>query len=306
MKWKGYWMLLRALPVISWSFSAIALGFSVVASQQGFRGVNYLHLALVVVSATLLQGLVAHAYNDIEDWKTGTDQCSPGILSGGTGVIPKGLFSEEELASIAVRSILMLCLIALYFTVIIGPAILIFLVLGLWASMAYSCEPLKLAYRPLLGEWLCAWPAMVSCTVGTSFVLSNGRWYLEALFLGMLHATFSITWLMIHHIPDMDADLRAKPKKWTTVAYLKAKRGWRGVDWILRAYLLTALLFAMINTVFLQELKIVIVSGSLIAVIMYWIRNTRWMEIEAVTCTEIKAIVITVANVVGISYILLS
>lgn len=306
MKWKGYWMLLRVLPVISWSFSAIALGFSVVASQKGVQAVNFLHLFLVVMTAVLLQGLIAHAYNDVEDWESETDRYSPGILSGGTGVIAEGFFTKEELSSIAARSIFVLCMIAVYFTVIIGLEILIFLCLGLWASIAYSCEPLKLAYRPLLGEWLCAWPAMVTCTVGTSYVLSNGTWYLESLFLGMLHATFSITWLMMHHIPDMDADLQANPQKWTTVAYARAKHGWNGVMWILRAYLLAAFILAMINSVFFHQLEIFIVSGSLIAVILYWIRNTRWIEVEAVTRTEIWTIAITLANVVGISWILLS
>lgn len=299
-------MLLRFLPVLSWSISAIALGFSVVANQQGVGSVNFLHLILIILSATLLQGLIAHAYNDIEDWESETDQLSNGILSGGSKVIPNGIFTREDLHLIATRSIVVLCGIAFYFLMKVGPAVMIFLLLGLWASLAYSCEPLKLAYRPLLGEWLCAWPAMVACTVGTSFILSNGRWFLQSLFLGMLHATFSITWLMMHHVPDMDADLRGRPQKWTTVAYLKAKRGWTGVSWIMQAYLGTALGLAMLNSLYLQKMQIIIVSGSLIAVILYAIRNTRWMEVEAVTRTEIWTIIITMANVVGISYILLS
>lgn len=306
MKLKGLWMLVRIIPVSSWSLSAILLGTSIVVSDIGWREVNRFHLILIVLSAFLLQGIIAHAFNDLKDWESGTDLYSPGILSGGSGVIRELFFDQEELTTLARCSILLVIMIAFYFVLILGLSVAIFCIIGLFAAIAYSCPPLRLAYRPWAGEWFCAWPAMVACTAGTSYVLSGGGWYLESFILGMLHATFCITWLMLHHIPDVEADLRAKPVKWTTVAYLKKKRGWSGVIWILKTYLLATLVFAFLTGILLKRLEIFTLSGVLIALTLYWIGHTSWDTVEAVTRTELLTIGMTVINVLGIAWVLMA
>ncbi len=302
MKVKGFWVLFRFIPVLSWSFSAIVLGLSIVVGHLSWSVIRFRDLFLIILSAALLQGLIAHAYNDLIDWKSGTDKYSPGILSGGSRVIPKQLIRENELTSIALWSIMAVLVIALYFIYVIGYEILIFLVVGLWAAVAYSCSPLKLAYRPWLGEWLCAWPAMLICTVGTSYVLSRGRLYGESILFGMIHATFSITWLMLHHIPDIDADLRAKPPKLTTIAYIKFKSGWKGVVRVIEGYLTLTLLMSIIGGVFLHRSDITLISGFLVIMVLYIIHKTRLEQVEAVTRTEILTIVITIVNAVGLSW----
>lgn len=304
-KLKGLWMLLRVIPVVSWSFSGVLLGVSVVIHHLGQKEINLFNFFLVLISTVLLQGIIAHAYNDLIDWETGTDRYSPGILSGGSKVLPQQMMRKGELTWLASCSILIVFMIAIYFVLIIGIKVLIFLFVGLWAAVAYNCSPFKLAYRPWFGEWFCAWPAMIACTVGTSYVLSEGHLFIESWILGMLHATFSITWLMMHHIPDIEADLKAIPPKWTTIAYLKKRKGWQGVDQIIKCYLLLALTFAVSGGLLLRRLELLFIPGLLIIIVYYGLNRTRMEQIEAVTNVELLTIGITIVNAIGLSWFLI-
>lgn len=306
MRLKGLFVLVRFVPVLSWSFCAIILGASLVLKDQGWSHLNYWHLALIFLSALLLQGIIAHAYNDIKDWISGTDQHSPGILSGGSRVIPRLLFNLDELASVAFIGIVAVIAIALYFVVVIGVEVLVFLLVGLWAAVAYSCAPLHLAYRPWVGEWLCAWPAMIACTVGTSYVLSGGHWYIASFLLGMVHATFSVTWLMMHHIPDIEADINAEPPKWTSVVYLKVRKGWTGVAVLIKAYILIVLVFALISSFFFGRFTFFLIPLIASMIMFFQVEQTDLNVVEAVTRLEFISIGLTFANAVVISGILLT
>ena len=49
----------------------------------------------------LIQGLLAHTVNEIEDWRSGTDgHPSPRVISGGSKVVTSGLLSTDALATV--------------------------------------------------------------------------------------------------------------------------------------------------------------------------------------------------------------
>lgn len=219
------WKLLRVMPVVCWGGGAVLLG-AAVSARIMTTTVAWPKVMFAVFMVILLQGIAAHALNDRVDWRSGTDKSSPGILSGGSKVLKEKLLTSRQLLtwsrlSLAVGSALT-CLLCYKYA---NPQLLIFLVVGLWAAVAYSCPPLRLSYRPLLGEWLAAWPAMTVCTVGATFLLT-GTLPMLSWCAGVIHATISIGWLMQHHLPDIAADLTARPVKSTTVAYLCAHWGW--------------------------------------------------------------------------------
>jgi 1,4-dihydroxy-2-naphthoate octaprenyltransferase len=217
-KFKGLWMLLRIGPVLSWSVSAVALGFGLAVHSAGYRDLNYLHLMLLLAICVLFQGLAAHAFNDREDWCSGTDRYSPGIISGGSGVVKQGIFNLRDLSLIGAVTMALGTALGLYFVYYYGLFILLLLSIGIWAAVAYTTPPVRLAYRPLLGEWLGAWPATVACTLGTFYILT-GRFTWLALAAASVHGTFSVAWLMQHHIADIPGDLGATPPKLTTPAW---------------------------------------------------------------------------------------
>lgn len=232
LKWSnhvvGLWKLIRIFPVICWGGGAVLLGSSVSFSSFGML-FPWKASVFALLAVILLQGIAAHALNDYEDWKSGTDKSSPGVLSGGSGVLRLSLFTPAHLICFYRISLGISLVLTCYLCYRCANLhLFIFLLVGLWSAIAYTWSPLRLSYRPLLGEWLAAWPAMVACTTGTTYLVM-GTIPAISWWAGIIHATISIAWLMQHHLPDIAADLTAVPVKTTTVAYLCTRWGWRYV-----------------------------------------------------------------------------
>src|SRR3990170_2430198 len=76
----GWFLELRPIPVLLWSYTALAL-------------------------AVLIQGWETHAINEIYDWRSGTDaHGSPRALSGGSKVVLLGVLSERDLWAVFIVS----------------------------------------------------------------------------------------------------------------------------------------------------------------------------------------------------------
>ncbi|WP_228409453.1 UbiA prenyltransferase family protein [Radiobacillus deserti] len=95
---KAGWILLRMVAVVASSFTTIIstvlplyLYYSIPANTL------YSILGLLLFAAFIVHGLLTHLLNDWADHRSGTDLHSPGILSGGSGVIQSGLLDEESL-----------------------------------------------------------------------------------------------------------------------------------------------------------------------------------------------------------------
>jgi 1,4-dihydroxy-2-naphthoate octaprenyltransferase len=228
----GLARLVRWAAVTSWVGGGIGVGLGaalgpwarpIAAPSTGepvaVRGVSPLDVALIIAAGLLLQGLAAHAFNDREDWRSGTDPASPGLLSGGSKAVPRGLLSATHLTWAGWAALALAALLALYFTWRTGPGALLLWSVASWAATAYSLPPLRLAYRPFLGEWLAAWPAVTASAAGT-FYLLTGRFSPLVLAAGGVHGLVCLGWLMQHHLPDLQADLAAEPVKLTTPAWL--------------------------------------------------------------------------------------
>lgn len=237
-RWLGLALLVRWVPVASWIGGSIAIGTGAAlrhwrTAGAGFaslpapsagpfpasHGERSLAVALIATAGVLLQGLAAHAWNDREDWRTGTDPANPALLSGGSKAVHRGLLGAAHLTWTAAGAVAAAGLIALHFTLHRGAGALLLWLIAVWAAGAYSLPPLRLAYRPLAGEWLCAWPAIVAGAAGT-FYLLTGALTLPVLAAGAVHGLFCLAWLMQHHLVDVRADLAADPAKLTTPAWL--------------------------------------------------------------------------------------
>lgn len=231
----GLWALFRSVPVLSWSVSDVGLGLAAAVGAAGWKASFALDSLLVLIGATAFQGILAHGVNDLEDWRSGTDPLSPGLLSGGSRVIPRSLMSERQVAwAAAGAAVLGLgCAAALH--VRHGAVVWPVAAVGLWSAVAYTLPPLRLAYRPLVGELVAGWPAPVAIIVGTFTVLAGrpgpGVWA-----AGAVQATFSVAWVMQHHLPDVPADLRAGPPKLTTPAWVARRWGPRAARLVPAGY----------------------------------------------------------------------
>jgi 1,4-dihydroxy-2-naphthoate octaprenyltransferase len=92
---RGLWLEVRIIPVLLWSFSALTLGTALAARGHGLQVWYYLG---AVALGVLIQGLLAHSVNEVEDWRSGTDRhASPRVISGGSKVIVAGLLPPRAL-----------------------------------------------------------------------------------------------------------------------------------------------------------------------------------------------------------------
>jgi len=252
--------LIRVFPVLSWGISSslVGLGFSYAVNNR----IRWMDYGLIILLIILVHGVVSHAFNDREDWLSGTDQLSPGILSGGSGVILNKQYRIEELSWIGKAALLLAFSEAFYFLWRVGPPFLIILAVAVWSAIAYSCAPFRLAYHPLTGEWLCAVPAVFTCAAGTFYVLT-GTLQPVVLIAGIIHALLAIGLLMHHHISDISSDLQAVPPKLTTVALVGITLGTRKTPLVELVYFLLALLMAVVGGIFFHPVFWITVPAAL-------------------------------------------
>ncbi|MBP1760460.1 MAG: prenyltransferase [Firmicutes bacterium] len=221
-KVRELYKLIRFLPVFAWGISSSLLGLGF--AWQENKNLSLTTFGLIVMMIVLIHGVISHAYNDREDWLSGTDQNSPGILSGGSGVIVRGGFSLGELLWVGRTAAWSALLIGAYFWWRFGIVVVVLLVVAIWSAIAYSCAPLRLAYHPLSGEWLCAFPALFAAVTGTYYLLVFDM-QPAVLIAGAIHALLAMGLLMHNHISDVSSDLTADPQKLTTVALVASKIG---------------------------------------------------------------------------------
>jgi len=290
-KFLGLWTLFRLMPVMSYSGSIVIMN-AAAASQSA--GIAVFKPALILAAgAVTMNGLLAHSLNDMEDWRSGTDKVSGGILSGGSKVIKYGLFNRPDLGKIAFLAVLFSLGIGLYFCILRGPLVLAALAFGIFAAWAYTCPPLRLAYRPLLGELICLLLSGVVLSAASYFVLTGGFAILP-FFAGAVHCMLVTGWIMQHHVPDMDADLAASPVKLTTPAYFYRRWGRPSAMVPSAMYYALALVMSLagyrfIHPVFLW-MAFVAVMGIAAAC------STRSQDVMDVTKKELYMIVLTMLD----------
>jgi len=242
LKVRELFKLIRILPVFAWGISSSLLGLGF--AWQRNKQLSWITFSLIILLIVLIHGVISHAYNDREDWLSGTDQNSPGILSGGSGVIVRGGFSLGDLLWVGRAAALAALFIGLYFWWRFGMVVVILLAVATWSATAYSCAPFRLAYHPLSGEWLCAFPSLFAAVAGTYYLLAFDM-QPAVLLAGAIHALLAMGLLMHNHISDVSSDLTADPRKLTTVALVASKMGMPGTPLVEVLYFSMALLLGI-------------------------------------------------------------
>ncbi|MFB4168187.1 prenyltransferase [Virgibacillus sp. JSM 102003] len=216
---KNSWILLRSIAVVSSSVTTIV---STVLPIFLYYSISQNRLLLVFLlllfGAFLIHGVLTHVLNDFADYNSGTDQNSPAILSGGSRVIQTGVISASSLWLLGKWLIFSLSLIVVGLIIFGYFKVALLLAIGLWGAISYSLRPFQFSYRPFFGEWLSMFPSV--------FILGlAGAWLpldaipIWALQNALINALFCLAWVMVHHIPDREADRNASPIKKTSVVW---------------------------------------------------------------------------------------
>ncbi|MBM7601257.1 1,4-dihydroxy-2-naphthoate octaprenyltransferase [Virgibacillus halotolerans] len=242
---RGGSVLLRSIAVISSSIATIistTLPLFLYTSIP--TGYLFSLFIMLTIGAFIIHGVLTHAFNDYADYHSGTDDYSPAILSGGSRVIQKGMIPLHTLGQLGKWLAIVLLIIAVLFAIFAQYELTILLLIGVWAAASYSLPPLRLSYRPFLGEWLSLFPAIL-------FLGFSGPWIilgsipLWAMQNAVINAFFCLAWVMVHHIPDLEADKQAVPMKRTSVVWFTNKFGLYSARIPALLYLLAAGLCAL-------------------------------------------------------------
>ena len=209
------------IPVLLWSYTAVALGTAVAFLEDGQFEVRWLVVAMAL--AGLIQGWETHAINEVFDWRSGTDRdASPRALSGGSKVLTMGLLTERDLWIIFAVSSIAVAGLAAIVGLLRAWWLVLLIAAGYVLGLAYTLPPVATAYRPFAGEWLGAFPGVLLAGLG-AYAVQAGRISLTAVGALSAHAFVCTAMLVVHHYLDAAADGAAVPKKRTTVVVLGAR-----------------------------------------------------------------------------------
>ncbi|SDJ01422.1 prenyltransferase [Natribacillus halophilus] len=222
---QGSWQLLRMIAVASSSFATIISTMLPLFLYYTLSPNNLLFILLILITgAIFIHGLLTHLLNDVSDYKSGTDALSPAILSGGSRVTQDGMISIESMEKIGKWLAFYIILISIPLVYLGYYQLSILLLIGVWAAASYSLPPLQLSYRPFLGEIFSLFPAMVALGLAGAW-LALDEVPVWALQNATINALICVAWVMVHHIPDREADKQAHPTKQTSIVWSVEKFG---------------------------------------------------------------------------------
>ncbi|OWR31896.1 1,4-dihydroxy-2-naphthoate prenyltransferase [Saccharibacillus sp. O23] len=257
---------------------------------------------LLLAGCLLIHGLLTHALNDYTDYRSGTDERSPALLSGGSRIIQNGRMTPEALGRFGygLTAALLACAVLL---ILLGQTRLAALLLiGIWGAVSYSAPPLRLAYIPLAGEWLSTFPSTFALGLGGVWLLTGSlpEWAVQNAWI---NAMYCIAWVMVHHIPDLEADRQASPVKRTSVVWAADRFG------IAFARLPAAAYFAVIglSSIWFAGSDRWIAAGGIVAAAalsIFWLAKADMRDAAGVTACEKKMLLtaILLAVWLGIFY----
>ncbi|HEX9566272.1 MAG TPA: prenyltransferase [Thermoplasmata archaeon] len=283
---KGWFLEFRLIPVLLWSYTAVALGTAVAYFASGSLNVLWFLAALAL--GALIQGWETHAINEIYDWRSGTDQVGGRALSGGSHVRNLGLLGERDLWWIFVISSVAVALVTVWVVVERAAWLALLIVAGYGLGLAYTAPPVSTSYHPFAGEWLGGFPGVLLSGLGAYAIqtLSISLVVTTAL---SAHALVCMAMLVVHHYLDEPMDAGATPPKRTTVVALgfRNARRYAGIMAALAA-LLYATLGATVHPAFFL--------GAIFTAPAAWIHfRIEPTDLKSVTRGELRVIQLGVA-----------
>lgn len=298
LSFKGMGMLLRVVAVVTSSVATAISTWLPLLIHYEFSAVRLLLLLVLLISgAFLIHGALTHIFNDITDFESGTDQHSPALLSGGSRVIQTGVMSVGQLRKIGSILTMSLVILSVLLAVVGQMELAILIVVGIWGAASYSLRPFRFAYVPLAGEWLSLFPSMLLLGLAAPWLMLETipAWGWQNAFI---NALWCMSWVMVHHIPDMEADRKASPVKRTSVVWSADIFGMRGARYPAILYLVLIGVFALLMMLTRPAAGIVVIT--LVAYGIYLIVKMDPSDPEAVTSAEKKLLLLAMATAVGL------
>lgn len=300
MNLKALYKLFRFKPTIAWTVCGFILAVSVAINEFGYD-LNWNLLLYSFITLVLMQGLLAHAINDISDEEV--DKRTDIKGTNRFKVLVSGIMSRRELVILSIFILTFSSYVAFYIFYELGFVIQLFYLVGLYAILAYSLEPLKLGWRPF-SEWTVVFPTLVTYIVAVNFVATG---YLSklAFYYGIVFALFNILWFIVSRAMDYYPD-KESGKITTAVKF--------GVNEVFEIYLVFIISAVAVYIMWMSAVidqKVSISFAFLIILIIHLPRIPfrlepygTFMEME-LSKLRVKGIVISILNSLTLSLLLL-
>ncbi|MFN2199117.1 MAG: 1,4-dihydroxy-2-naphthoate octaprenyltransferase [Anaerolineales bacterium] len=230
------WLVITRAPFLTAIIVPILVAGALVAALNMVSPFPWLNFILALFAGISLH-VAANTFNDYFDWKSGADPLNNEYFlpySGGSRSIELGLINEKTLFRVAVTSLVISGVLGLALTLLSGPGILLFGLIGAFSAYFYTAPPIRLAARRGLGELFTGLNFGPLAVMGAVYAMTGQfSWiaFLAGIPIGLL--TAAILW--INEFPDVEAD-RAAGKN-TLVATLGRQRArWGYVALLLAAF----------------------------------------------------------------------
>lgn len=290
------WTLLRLIAVVSSSIVTILSSLLPLFIHTSLSTSYLLFMFMFLsVAAVAVHGGLTHLFNDYADFLSGTDAHSPAVLSGGSRIIQKQLIPPALVWKLGKWISIILLVIASVMAAFGQFEYTVLVVVGVWAAASYSLPPLQLSYRPFVGEWLSLFPAIFFLGLAGPWVLLDTipSWaYQNAI----INALVCMAWVMVHHIPDIEADRKATPMKQTSVVWFVDRFGMKFARMPAMIYFAVAAVCSI--WLFMDRLwtGVIVLLLLVIAILCVWkITPNKLQQV-----TNIEKFLLLIAVVIGI------
>ena len=202
--------LFRWRPVTAWGIAGIMI--AVACALETDLPIDWLNLGIVALIILLVQGIIAHAVNDLADEEV--DRIAPIDETGRSKLLVSGEMTRSCMGKIISSACVLTILLIILLTVRAGIPVLLFAAFAAYSVFGYSCKPLKLGWHPL-SELTVVVPTITMLIMGVMYVMVS-RVTLITLFVGLSYGFFNASWFMYSRAQDYEAD-KAMGKRTTIV-----------------------------------------------------------------------------------------
>jgi 1,4-dihydroxy-2-naphthoate octaprenyltransferase len=206
------WLTELRVPFLTGTIIPIVLGTIIAWTRDSIFNPTYFLLALM---GGIFVHLGANTVNDYYDYKSGNDTVNKEFVrpfTGGSRTIPSGLLTPKEVFIGSVVLFALASMVGVYFTLVVGPLILVLVAVGLFSAFFYTGHPVNLVNKGF-GEIAVGINFGLLMTLG-SFYVQTGGLTVEPLMASIPVALLITAILYINGFQDFVADKAVGKKTW--------------------------------------------------------------------------------------------
>ncbi|MCK4942704.1 MAG: prenyltransferase [Candidatus Aminicenantes bacterium] len=197
MKIKVWLFQIRA-PFLVLAVVLVLIGIAAADFKGQFE---WIHAALVMFGVVLAH-ISVNLFNELSDYQTGIDQNTVQTpFSGGSGMMQSGETSPKAVRIMAYSTLLVSALIGIYFCLVSGWLILVFMISGAVAIRFYTSH----ISRWLIGELVSGLTLGSFVVMGTYYALTANLGF-DIVLLSIPSGILTALLLFLNEFPDLEAD----------------------------------------------------------------------------------------------------